>query len=319
MNSFDNAIDEELKHLSVEEREKIKFDVKLDILSDIVYHKEHYERMLNITLSISEDFLKKANALFLGGTAIGFLTGGCRHSTDLDFILPVENTIDKLKNLGREAKSERFLNDIFLKPDSPYQIVDFIEGENKIMLYIKEKNGNNKPVKLELFEAEFANIPQTQKEIIQQRFSVLGVDQISIPNFFAHKLIANHSRYLNESSCMRDFIDLALLIKHRGHIPPVSIDALDGMKKGYKDSCLESFFKAYQKFNHNHSVSKGYLKKLGIQMDIQEILDVVRAEIEHIEKNQTLNDLLNKEIKRLKNNQDSEVDREFDFLIVRGI
>lgn len=168
-----------------------------------MFDRPHHQAVASVLTSLDADLLAEAKCYFGGGTAITLLLGEYRESWDIDFLCADLAGYRLLRN--------RVIEDIAPLFRVPIRQVGSLRKDQYGIRTRVEADGA--PIKLEIiFEAR---IPLHGR--VEPLFGVPTLGQVSL---YASKLLANADRGLDVGTLSRDMIDLAMMLKAWGPIPP---------------------------------------------------------------------------------------------------
>ena len=190
-----------------------------------MFKRAHHNRIQTLLTALDADFLNRNGCFFGGGTAIVLALDEYRESVDISFLCASRDGYRELRNtitnvslgaifadpveLAREVRADRYGIRTFLLSDGV-------------------------PVKFEIVSEGRIPIDGTVNP-------VTGVPTLSRIDMYAEKLLANTDRYNDKAVASRDIIDLAMMIRHWGRIPPV---AWDKARKAYGASVDQAWLVA---------------------------------------------------------------------------
>jgi len=166
-------------------------------------HHQLIEKLLNC---FDVEFLAEANCYFGGGTAIVLALGEYRESVDVDFLCACKLGYRALRN----TVTQQSLGNLLIKPVKHLREVRCDLYGIRTFLEI-----DGTPIKVEF-------ISEGRIELCGAGQAICGVPTLSTVDMFAEKLLANTDCGLDKSIFSRDMIDLAMMIKAWGTIPPIA-------------------------------------------------------------------------------------------------
>lgn len=162
-----------------------------------MFERPHHQRIARVLESLKASELRRAHALFGGGTAIVLSEGEYRESVDIDFICDSAEGYRELRSRVHAGGMDALL-------DAPIPLVrePRIDQYGIRCAFLVDAQ----PVKFEIiFEGRVAlSDPGPQDQIC-------GVAALTLDDRVATKLMANSDRWADDSVMSRDLIDLAML------------------------------------------------------------------------------------------------------------
>lgn len=190
-----------------------------------MFKRPHHQRIQRLLAAFDGDLLRRANCYFAGGTAIALALGEYRESVDVDFLCADRDGY----RLLRSALALPTLGSLVTLPLRYRR--DVRTDRDKISTYVEVEEI---PIKVEI-------VLEARIELTGEFNADLGVPALSREDLYAEKLLATADRGLDRSVLSRDLIDLGMMIRSWGPIPPAAWDKATG---AYGKAVREAFDKS---------------------------------------------------------------------------
>jgi len=180
-----------------------------------------HQKIALVLQTFDADVLRDAECYFGGGTAIVLGLGEYRESVDIDFLCASSDGYRKLRNIvgsGLGALLKKPITHLREVRTDQYKIWTILEVDKV-------------PVKVEIVREGRVSIQPDQN-------GLLGVPLLSRDDLYCQKLLANADRGLDRALLSRDIIDLAMMIRGWGAIPPQSWEKA---RAAYGDQLMKAF------------------------------------------------------------------------------
>ena len=168
-----------------------------------MFKRPHHQAIAAVLQALDADFLDEAVCFFGDGTAITLLLGEYRESVDIDFLCASQAGYRLLRNRIVEKVST-----IFAQPIP------------QIGHLRRDHYGIRTRVAVGASVIKFEIIREARIPLSGMRHPQLGVPTLDPVSLYASKLLANADRGVDTSTLSRDAIDLAMMIRAWGPIPP---------------------------------------------------------------------------------------------------
>ncbi|MEO6103577.1 MAG: nucleotidyl transferase AbiEii/AbiGii toxin family protein [Pseudoxanthomonas sp.] len=210
-----------------------------------MFKRPHHQRIQRLLKAFDGDLLRRANCYFAGGTAIVLALEEYRESIDVDFLCADRDGY----RLLRSALALPTLGSLVTVPLRYRR--DVRTDRDKISTYVEVEDI---AIKVEI-------VLEARIELIGEFDINLGVPVLSREDLYAEKLLATADRGLDRSVLSRDLIDLGMMIRAWGPIPPAAWEKATG---AYGKAASDAFDKSRALLN-----SPAYLAECmrGMSMD----------------------------------------------------
>lgn len=177
-----------------------------------MFERPHHQRIAKLLRMLDGDLLTQANCYFGGGTAIALKLGEYRESVDIDF-------------LCSDMAGYRLLRNTITPPTLGGLLRSPVE-------HLRDVRTQRDKISTVL---EVEKIPIRVEFVLEGRIDIGGAfdPDLAVPvldrnDMYAEKLLANTDRGMDRSQMSRDLIDLAMMIKSWGPIPPTALEKAEG-------------------------------------------------------------------------------------------
>jgi len=168
-----------------------------------MFKRPHHQAIAAVLQALDADFLDEAACFFGGGTAITLLLGEYRESVDIDFLCASQDGYRLLRN--------RIVDEIAPLFTHPIRQMGHVK---------RDQYGIRTRVAVGETTIKFEIIREARIPLSGARHPQLGVPTLDAVSLYASKLLANADRGLDRSTLSRDAIDVAMMIRAWGPIPP---------------------------------------------------------------------------------------------------
>ncbi len=221
----------------------------------VMAERREHQQILAILTQLDNDFLRRAECWFSGGSAISLRCHEFRLSRDVDFLCSSRNGY----RLLRERVHDRGVRGLFCADV-------IVRGDVRADRY-----GIRFVLEVDALPLKFEFVSEGRIDLEADRDDTLPVTRLSDQDLVAEKLLANDDRFLDDATMARDIIDLIMLEHELGELPAA---AWSKARQAYGDSIEKSYHRAMQRLRDEPA----FLQKIFDALAISERARVVIRE-----------------------------------------
>lgn len=220
-----------------------------------MFKRPHHQIIAKLLDSLNSELLLATECYFGDGTAIVLLLNEYRESLDADFLCASASGYRTLRNVV----SSHSLGELLRKP---VKLLREVRTDRYGIRTFLEIDGQ--AIKIEI-------VNEGRIQINGALHPSLGLPTLCREDMFAEKLLAITDRGTDKSNLSRDIIDLAMMLKHWGAIPP---NAWDKARGAYGDSVDKAFLTSLELLRE-----PGYLSTCLGKMKMDASLEIDIAQV----------------------------------------
>ena len=222
------------------------------------YRRPQHQQIAAVLAAMDAKFLWNCQCFFGGGTAISMQLAEFRRSDDIDFLCADTDGYRRI----RESVFAHELRELF--PG----------GVDTLRAIRADQYGIRTILRSGEATIKFEIVREARIGLAGEDVPALPVTCVARDDLYAEKLLANADRYLDKASIHRDILDLLLMERRWGPIPPA---AWAKAESAYGRSVHEAFARALQGLREDRVDFERCLQKLDVDDEAAEELRLALA------------------------------------------